>query len=116
MVASEEEVAALKSEGRWCVTGLPNLEVWARRTIEECAISEREFGENLSRIGLLGRTYGFETLRHLFVNMISAGMPFAQVLDLLAPTTFAGQISGVRLYGDAKSAAEVGALARLGGL
>ena len=60
-----------------------NLEGWARRTVAEAPISEVEFGENLPRIGRVGRNYGFESLRELFVQMTSAGLAFAEVLKLL---------------------------------
>lgn len=60
-----------------------DLEEWAMRTVREAPISEVEFCENLPRIGRLGVTYGFETLRELFVNMTSAGLPFDYVLMLL---------------------------------
>ena len=60
-----------------------NLEEWARRTVAEAPISEWEFGENLLRIGDLGRTYGFEPLRELIVHMTCKGFTFAQTLIML---------------------------------
>ena len=61
----------------------PDLEDWARRTIEEAPISAWEFSENLPRIGWLARVYGLEPLREIIVTMTSAGLAFSHVLMLL---------------------------------
>ena len=60
-----------------------DLEAWARQVITEGCISEREFGENLPRIGRLAATYGLQPLREAFVKMTTAGVPFDRVLTVL---------------------------------